>query len=286
MLEFGKLKPMLCNLRVTKPADKDYIWEKKLDGFRAVAFVNADGSYRLQSRSLVDKTALFPELMFPTGASLILDGEITCSMDGKESFTAVQHRVNNPKDVNENVALFPATFNAFDILLCGQMKPTNHWPILERKLLLSTLEFQPGNVRVNGWSHDGIDMLSKSREERWEGVVGKNINEPYEFGKRRWVKIKTWLQESFQVIGFTPGTGKREHMFGSLVLSNGTQVGSGFTNSELMDMLKMLCDRKLRDQPKEGVTMVRPFSVKVKFVEYTNIGQLRFPIYVGLESMQ
>ena len=284
MLEFGKVKPMLCSLRAAPLDGGGMCWERKYDGFRALAFVNADGSYRLQARSLTDKTALFPELKFGKGTNRILDGEITCGEGPEaESFTAVQHRVNNPADVLDNVKTYPAWYQAFDIIEVAGISVW-HSNLLARKSVLQEAQAKTANVTVVPWWQAGQELWTVAKQEGWEGIVGKDLSKAYEFGKRHWVKVKTWLSGWFDVIGYTPGTGKRANLFGALVLANGTQVGSGFTDAELAKMLSVLQNRRLITPLRPGgkalkMLDVAPFSVKVKYVEVTNDGQLRFPIF-------
>lgn len=280
MLEFGKVKPMLCTLKVKPLDDPAYVYERKFDGFRALAFVNKDGSYRLQARSLTDKTALFPELKFVVNRVCVLDGEVTCSdEDTRQSFEAVQHRVNNPGDVRANVSRYPAHYHAFDMLEDGEETLTE-WPLAARKRrLLLSLAPTP-NVTRSVDSDDGERLFEFAKERHWEGVVGKRLDEPYLFGKRRWVKVKVWLSGVFEAVGYTKGTGKRADLFGALVLSNGTQVGSGFRDDELLSLLRWMVPTEYH----RDTVDVMPFKVKVKYVEATNDGQLRFPIFEGLAN--
>lgn len=264
MLEFGSVKPQLCNLKVAIPTDKGLVWERKLNGIRAIVFLKSDGSYRIQARSGTDKTHLFPELRFPMGYNCVLDGEITCTDSGVERFTAMQHRVNNPADVEANMFKYPATFNAFDIIEAGS-QPMWQMPLSMRKDVLHSM----CGIAASGWTTDGEMLWEAAVREGWEGVVGKDPNAPYEFGKRRWVKIKTWHEGVFECVGATAGKGKRDGLIGALILKNGTQVGSGFSDEQLMHLSYLVDD-------------CEPFMVRVKYVEETNAGKLLFPIFVGV----
>ena len=79
----------------TLPGDDDrWSYEIKWDGFRTLAFVD-DGAVRLQSTSLRDVTANYPELgELPTAVhatTAILDGElIVLDDDGRPRFELMQ----------------------------------------------------------------------------------------------------------------------------------------------------------------------------------------------------
>jgi len=96
----------------------------------------------------------------------------------------------------------------------------------------------------------------------------------------------------------TPGTGWRESTFGALVLGklddgNLTYVGcvgTGFNDQEIADLYADMKSATLfvspfgrvtSEVPRDVVWVKPQIKVKVRFLEYTNFGILRFPAYTG-----
>src|SRR3989337_1289821 len=85
-------KPMLA-LATSKPfSDKDWIFEIKWDGFRALAYVNEE--FSLRSRNNKELKDSFPELeeLKRLTRNAVLDGEIVVIRKGKPDFQALLER--------------------------------------------------------------------------------------------------------------------------------------------------------------------------------------------------
>ena len=93
-----RVVPMLAKLGTLPAGERDYGFEIKWDGIRAIAYYEP-GRFRLESRNLNDVTAQYPELR-RLGRQLgsrdcVLDGEIVAFDDhGKPSFELLQQRMN------------------------------------------------------------------------------------------------------------------------------------------------------------------------------------------------
>src|SRR5258707_12058423 len=93
-----RIEPMAAKLAAGIPRDpENYGFEFKWDGVRGVAFCSG-GRVRLQSRSLEDITARYPELREMGAAigaqELVLDGEvIAIDKNGRPSFELLQGRI-------------------------------------------------------------------------------------------------------------------------------------------------------------------------------------------------
>src|SRR6185295_12033034 len=68
------IKPQLALTRKELPVGEEWAYEQKLDGFRAIVFVDGDEPY-IQSRGGKALSRYFPELSFPPGR-YVLDGEL------------------------------------------------------------------------------------------------------------------------------------------------------------------------------------------------------------------
>src|SRR6185295_9881814 len=106
-----KLLPMHAELGDKAFNSADWMWEPKLDGYRALAFIDGDG-VKLRSRRGLELGADFPKLVAELGRQsvdgMVLDGEIVAfDASGKASFGAMQNRGSGPER---------AVFYCFDLL--------------------------------------------------------------------------------------------------------------------------------------------------------------------------
>ena len=116
--------PQLARSSGELPDGDGWLYEPKLDGFRAVVFVDGSDLF-VQSRNGKALGRYFPELRFPEGR-YILDGELVIRADGGgENFEALQERIHPAASRVARLAEeMPATFVAFDILeLVGIVRP-------------------------------------------------------------------------------------------------------------------------------------------------------------------
>ena len=111
-------KPMLAK-EATKPfSSKDWIFEIKWDGFRAIAYVNDQVSLRSRNnKELIDN---FPELreLKDLTRNAVLDGEIVIIKNGKADFQALQEREKavRASEIQSQTMKLPAQYIVFDIL--------------------------------------------------------------------------------------------------------------------------------------------------------------------------
>ena len=160
----------------------DWIFEPKMDGFRAVAYVEG-GACRLVSRNRnAFKTferlaqAIAQDL---AGRSAILDGEIVRpGPDGRPMFYELMRRRG------------PFCFYAFDLLWLDGWDLRDK-PLLERKLLLrKLLPRRPKSVLYVDHVTNGTDLFRVICEQDMEGVVAKQATAKYTPDATTWVKIK------------------------------------------------------------------------------------------------
>ncbi len=307
------IKPMLCRngdeSSVTNNPHK--IWERKYDGARLLSSVTSAYTH-LASRSGKDKSRLFPELRIRTKVPAILDGEVVVyNSAGRSVFKGIQQRINvSPANVKAHAEKAPATYEVFDVLEAqgprGTTQNLRGLPLSERKELLADLLIPNESVHLSEYSIDGPAMLAEAYAQDLEGIIGKDLNSPYQEGMRRWTKVKLWVDGIFLAVGFTEGTGWRKSTFGALVLADLEcnhvgSVGTGFTSTAKGTQTKDFklvpeadMERSLQavmaqfkegtclwKTPPEKATWVAPFLVKVRYLEKTDDGQLRFPAFKG-----
>ena len=110
------LAPQLARSAREVPRGEGWAYERKLDGFRAIVFVDGD-DVMIQSRGGKALGRYFPELTFPPGR-WVLDGEIVIAdAVGREDFGALQARIHPAASRVARLAEeTPAAFRAFDLL--------------------------------------------------------------------------------------------------------------------------------------------------------------------------
>jgi ATP-dependent DNA ligase len=207
------IKPQLALTRKALPVGEEWAYEPKLDGFRAIVFVDGDDFY-IQSRGGKDFNRYFPELSFGPGR-WVLDGELVIrDGDGNLEFDAMQERIHPAQSRVELLSKeIPATYLAFDLLAEGD-ESLLETPLAERRARLEAIAAGAG-LELTPLTPD------TAQAERWlgsiEGVMAKQLAAPYEPGKRRGMaKVKRERTIDCVVMGWRPG--KEEGTVGSLIL--------------------------------------------------------------------
>ena len=302
-----KLSPMLCSLDAL-PKGPGWIYELKMDGVRVVA-TKDDKGVDLVYRSGRKTTTAYPEVARAVAAlcpaSLVLDGEIVAfDENGKPNFERLARRIHtSPRsDMRKALSEVPVVFVVFDLLAIGGMSLMD-LPLSKRKALLSELIPAPGILRVLDHMEGGGEALFEfCRRNGIEGVVSKRADSRYVVGPSRtslWVKTKTEQEALFVVIGYTHGENSR-HRLGALDLGSYEdgkllvrgRAGSGL-NDERIDELLDLLKGSVTDRPsamgeyepaQRGRVHVHPtLVVRVRFLEWSEDGALRFPVFLGIE---
>jgi ATP-dependent DNA ligase len=236
------IKPQLALTRKLLPEGDEWAYEPKLDGFRAIVFVDGDEAY-IQSRGGKPFNRYFPELGFAPGR-WVLDGELVIrDSDGNLEFDSMQERIHPAQSRIELLAKeIPASYIVFDLLAEGDEVLCGH-PLSERRERLETIAKEAG-LELTPLTTDA------EQAERWlasiEGVMAKDLTAPYEPGKRRGMaKVKRERTIDCVVMGWRPG--KEEGTVGSLILGlyEGDElrtVGhiSGFSKAAKQSMRAML----------------------------------------------
>src|SRR5881396_2533562 len=116
--------PMLAQRVGDLPADGDWIFEPKWDGFRALIFRDGEKIF-IQSRDEKPLARYYPELLPPLLAQLpqrcVLDGEIVIARDGALDFEALQLRLHPAESrVRKLAGEMPASVVFFDLLCEGK----------------------------------------------------------------------------------------------------------------------------------------------------------------------
>lgn len=290
------LKPMLATLIDEPFDDAEWIFEIKMDGYRALAELNK-GKVELYSRNLKAFNKDFPLIVQDLQnlkLNAILDGEIAAvDKKGVPHFQLLQKRKSGTQG---NIYYY-----VFDILSLNG-KDLRDLPLAQRKTLLKALIPEDSQIRyLDHVEGKGIAFLQSAEKNACEGIIGKKKQSPYQAGvrSRQWVKIKAYKRQEAVICGFTEPKGGRQN-FGALILGvykNGTlqfagHVGGGFTEKKLQEIKQKLlplvqkkCPFKTTPKVGKGVTWVKPkYLCEVRFSEWTEEGSMRQPIFMGLRT--
>ncbi len=212
------LQPQLALSRKTLPTGPQWTYEVKLDGFRCIAFVEAE-QVELQSRNGRSLTRYFPELLLP-GGRYVLDGEIVVrGAGGREDFDALGQRIH-PADsrIQRLAGETPSTYVAFDLLALEDDSLLQR-PLFERRAALEQLladpRFEQAPVELM------LSTTDPQRAQQWlreaEGAIAKEREAPYLPGQRKgMVKVKRVRTIDAVLLGWRPG--KEARTVGALIL--------------------------------------------------------------------
>jgi bifunctional non-homologous end joining protein LigD len=301
-----RLPPMLAEIGDRARSDHKYLYEPKLDGYRAIAFVT-DGMVRLQSRRGIDLTLPFPELVADLAeqrvGSMILDGEIVAlGRDGRPSFNALQNRagLKSAKEIAQAQDESPVVFMCFDLLHFAGVNLRQN-PYVDRRRYLSQCLLPGPHLQLVHVSSDAEAMYAAALASGFEGVVAKRKDSQYQPGRRSaaWQKIKAVRSAEFVVGGYTQGQGARNSL-GALLLGywQGDElkfaghVGSGLDEAGVERLGKRLATLTTRKRPfarqpplHRPTTWLEPELVaEVKFAGWTPDGHLRAPVFLRLRD--
>jgi bifunctional non-homologous end joining protein LigD len=299
------MEPQLATLTRARFSDPAWIFERKLDGERCLAFADS-GGVRLMSRSQREITSTFPEIARELAeqrrVDLIADGEIVAFEGSETRFERLQHRLGQVSPADSLLHDVPVYYYLFDVLYAdgGDTRPL---PLLERKRLLeNALEFRDPLRYTEHREGGGEAFWAQACADGWEGLIAKRADAPYHGGRSGdWLKFKCENAQEFVIGGYTDPQRSRVG-FGALLLGyyNGDgeltyagKVGTGFDNSTLRSLHGVLA-RLERSQPAfrqgklpspHGVHWVEPRLVgQIAFTEWTDDGQLRHPRFQGLRD--
>ncbi|MGI8959678.1 MAG: DNA ligase D [Bryobacteraceae bacterium] len=296
------LEPMLATLVTKPPTGSQWFYEIKWDGIRALCLIK-NGVLQIHSRRGNRCEKQYPELHSlvaqVNAKTAWLDGEI-CVLDehGRARFEMIQPRISaNLNSVPQLAGNTPATLFLFDVLhIDGYDLRTV--PLEDRKRLLQTVVIPNEHIKISEvFETDGEHMFEAARRMGLEGILAKDRRSTYESRRSTcWLKLKVLNEQEFVIAGFA----KREReYFGALVLGvqdnrklrHVGQVGTGFDHKLMKAIHKRLEPLITKACPFEkepnikNVTWVRPEVIcQVRFLEWTQDGVLRAPVFVGLRE--
>jgi bifunctional non-homologous end joining protein LigD len=269
------LEPMAATLTQERFTGPEWIFERKYDGIRALAFKNGR-DVRLLSRNRLPQhnPAVRAAIASLDVGDAILDGELTWRGE-------------------EQVAYY-----VFDVLWLDGRDVTS-LPLDERRALLKTVRFRAPVRRVT--SIDDEKPWDRACSEGWEGVIAKRRDAPYEHRRsKHWLKMKCESSKEFVIGGFTDPQGGRVGL-GALLVGHyegedfvfAGKVGTGFDTKLLLELRARLDAQEIpkapftraKGLPRIRAHWVRPtIVVQVAFIEWTVHGKLRHSRLLGVKT--
>lgn len=293
--------PMLATLTKETFSDKEWIFERKLDGERCLTFRRGK-TVRLMSRNRKQINNSYPELADAFAKQpvrdFIVDGEVVAFKAGITSFSRLQGRMNLSDPEKARRSRIAVYYYLFDLLYANGHDTTG-LPLRDRKALLKKIISFRDPLRYSAHQNErGEAFFKEACKKRLEGLIAKRAESEYAHKRSRdWLKFKCGHAQEMVIGGYTEPKGSRIG-FGALLigyyrggdLHYAGMVGTGYDNETLRELKQKLAAIE-RDTPafvgdhlpKKGVHWVKPKLVgQIAFTEWTGKGKLRHPRFQGL----
>jgi ATP-dependent DNA ligase len=245
------ISPMLAKAISGMPQADGLAFEPKWDGFRCIVFFDGE-NVLLGSRNEKPLDRYFPDVVEMVRSSLtrpcVLDGEIVIATDDGLNFDFLTQRIHpaasRVKMLSETT---PASFVAFDLLALDDhdLRPK---PFAERRIALGELfaGIEPPMylTPLTTDLHTAEQWFTEFEGAGLDGIVAKDVSQPYVENKRTMLKIKHERTADCVVAGFR--WHKTGDIVGSLLLGlfddEGVLHHVGITSSFTMARRKELID--------------------------------------------
>jgi DNA ligase D-like protein (predicted ligase) len=297
------VEPMYALAVQKLPEGEEWLYEVKLDGYRALVGKRSQG-VNIWSRRGNDFTAQFPQIAKACEnleSDTLIDGEIVAlDENGRVSFNLLQHHRSQARAIR---------FSAFDLLIY-RGKSLLQAPLeMRREILNEVIGAVSDPIRLSESIEAApAELISAAKEHGFEGIVAKRKTSAYESGKRSgaWVKYRVNRGQEFVVGGYVPSD-----PFESLIVGyyDGdkliyvAKVRNGFVPQVRRDVVLRfkgleitacpfanLPEKKrtiwaLTKEEMKNCRWLKPVLVaQIEFAEWTPDGNLRHSKFVGLRE--
>ena len=299
-----RIEPMKATLAKEPFDDGGWIFERKLDGIRCLAYRDGD-RVTLLSRTAHELGRSYPELVEGIAAQrcpdFVIDGEIVAFEGQVTSFARLQGRMQLTDPDAARRTGIEVFLYVFDLIHIEGYDVREVALRLRKALLRRAISFD-GPIRyVTHRNGAGRESFRDACARGLEGIIGKRAESTYRSTRSRdWLKFKCLAEQELVIGGFTVPKGSRTD-FGALLvgyyedgkLRYAGKVGTGFDQRTLRDLGARLRELERSQSPFDdevrptpaGVRWVRPELVaQVAFGEWTRDGRLRQPRYLGLRQ--
>ena len=301
------IEPMLL-LRTEKlPEGNEWLYELKLDGYRALA-IKSSGKVYLRSRNDHDFNVRYPDVvraLLPMPDNTVLDGEVVAlDEEGRPSFNMLQ---------NYRPTGAPLHFFIFDLLILRGRDVMGE-PLAKRRELIEqhVLATLADPIRYSPVLEASLSGLVRSvKEQGLEGLVAKRRDSKYEPGLRSgaWMKMRVNQGQELVIGGYTPSPKNFDALVigyyeeGKLIYAARTR--NGFTPASRAELFKRIKPLEIKECPfanlpekkagrwGAGLTAakmvecrwLKPVLVgQFEYVEWTSDSHLRHSRFVGIRE--
>ncbi len=295
---FSTCDVQLATLSKNIPSGKNWSFEIKYDGFRAVSFIEGKTATIFSRNGNIISNRfknIAKNLEILPAKAFVVDGEIVCfDNNGRSNFSLLQNNIKHKKTET-------AFYVVFDLLALNG-KDLRETPLKTRRNKLKTLMSQKTVSNII-FSEDieghGDECFEFAKENKLEGIIAKDQTSKYLGGRNKdWLKIKCEKIEEFICLGFLKSEDKNN--FKSLLVGqfvNGKltfmgHVGTGFSESKKRNLLNIFMKNISKnrylienfDKNYNSVVWLKSkFVAVVKFTEITSNGFLRHPSFQELK---
>lgn len=261
---------------------KDCIFEPKLDGFRALCYVNK--KIALISRNNLTFNYELDIRHAIKARTCVLDGElISFDTKGRPSFTAFQEG-------------YPIHYAVFDILMKDNQLLTEQPLMVRKKILAQTIQANQ-TISVVPFTVNGPALWRRMVQYHLEGVIVKEQDSLYYMGKRSnvWRKVKRHSTADCVIVGYT----QKNRDISSLALGLYNQqhqlvymgnVGTGMDERLLAQLYPLLKKSVTHQLPVDAainkqIVWVQPRLVgEIKYAQVTRHNKFRSPVFLRLRT--
>ena len=303
----GFIEPMLLRRTEALPRGDDWLYELKLDGYRAIAF-KTRGQLHLRSRNDNDFALRYPRVfdgLRKLPDETVIDGEVVAFDEaGRPSFNVLQNYGSSPA---------PVVFYVFDLMMLQgrdvrRESLETRRELLEEKVLKKLAEpvryLPPLDAELP-------DLVASVKAQGLEGLVAKRRTSRYESGLRSgaWMKMRVNRGQEFVIGGYTRGTTTFDALiFGYYEgdrLIYVARTRNGFTPATRLQVFKRFKGLETKECPflnlpepkggrwaqgltaakmKECVWLKPTLVAQIEFLEWTGNNHLRHTKFVGLRE--
>ncbi len=298
---------MLATLTDNAPATKDWIYEIKWDGYRAIGYCkkNLVNLISRNNKSFNDKFYPIVQSLSKLNIDAVFDGEIVVLKEtGITSFGDLQ---NWRSEADGELRYF-----VFDLLWLNGYCLMQE-PLLVRKKLLKTLLPSGGLIKESETIEAAPSkILEAAKLMGLEGMIAKNAKSAYLQGARGsdWLKIKANKRHEVVIGGYTMNESSPK-LFSSLLvgfydkgkLQYIGKIGTGFSEkmqkefiAKFKPLITQNCpfhfvpdvNKPSRFRPKpphaEVVWLLPKLVCEVSYIEMTGDGIMRHPSFEGMRE--
>jgi DNA ligase-1 len=268
--------------------------EAKYDGLRMQVHLKG-GMVEIYSRKLEKMTGMFPEIVEAAlslkAETAIFEGEALAYNEREKKYYSFQQTIQRKRKygVDAMSKEFPLRLFVFDLMYLDGADMTLEKYSKRRSELVKLVEgsrtIVPSAQIITDSPKRLEEYFQKALHEGLEGIIAKDLEQPYVAGARKfaWIKLKKSYGEMADtvdaaIVGYYLGKGARQEFeFGGLLvavrneetgeLETIAKIGSGFSEEEMRSFEEMLSKIKTKEKPR-GLSskLVPDFWVKPEYV--------------------